>query len=158
MLFNQGAVGAERVFEIIDKEPNIKEISSAPTLNAKQCKIEYKNVNFSYERKKEILKSLNLTIEGGNVIALVGHSGAGKTTTMNLIPRFYNASSGDILIDNQSTGTHDSLLQNSILLLLNKFHYFVEELNQLQKLLKEVFFQQTYCRYAKNLCVIHIHK
>jgi len=52
--------------------------------------------------KKEILKSINLKIEGGDIIALVGHSGAGKTTIMNLIPRFYNASNGEILIDNQS--------------------------------------------------------
>ena len=52
--------------------------------------------------EKEVLKSINLKMEGGDIIALVGHSGAGKTTIMNLIPRFYNASSGEILIDNQS--------------------------------------------------------
>ena len=68
-----------------------------------KAKIEYKDVIFAYDSKKEkILKSLNLKIEGGDVIALVGHSGAGKTTIMNLIPRFYNVSSGDILIDDQS--------------------------------------------------------
>ena len=64
--------------------------------------IEYKNVSFSYDNNKEVLKSLNFKIEGGDIIALVGHSGAGKTTIMNLIPRFYNTSNGEILIDGQS--------------------------------------------------------
>ena len=68
-----------------------------------QAKIEYKDIFFHYNSTKEsVLESLNLKIKGGDVIALVGLSGAGKTTIMNLIPRFYNASSGDILIDDQS--------------------------------------------------------
>ncbi len=99
---NQGLSGARRVLAVIDEERKINDNITAKDLVINKATIEYKNVNFSYDAKKEILKSINLKIEGGNIIALVGHSGSGKTTIMNLIPRFYNASSGDLLIDNQS--------------------------------------------------------
>jgi len=99
---NQGLAGARRVFEVIDLKRKIDENINAKDLVIDKAKIEYKDVNFAYDGEKEVLKSINLKIEGGDVIALVGHSGAGKTTIMNLIPRFYNASSGEILIDNQS--------------------------------------------------------
>ena len=98
----QGLSGARRVLAVIDEKRKIDENINAKDLVIDKANIEYKDVSFGYDTKKEILKSINLKIEGGDVIALVGHSGAGKTTIMNLIPRFYNASSGDILIDNQS--------------------------------------------------------
>ena len=99
---NQGLVGARRVLEVIDLKRKIDENINAKDLVIDKAKIEYKDVSFAYDGEKEVLKSINLKIEGGDIIALVGHSGAGKTTIMNLIPRFYNASSGEILIDNQS--------------------------------------------------------
>ena len=99
---NQGLSGARRVLAVIDEERKIYDNINAKDLVIDKAKIEYKDVSFAYDDKKEILKSINLKIEGGDIIALVGHSGAGKTTIMNLIPRFYNASSGEILIDNQS--------------------------------------------------------
>jgi subfamily B ATP-binding cassette protein MsbA len=98
----QGLSGARRVFEVIDLKRKIDENINAKDLVINKAKIEYKNVSFAYDGEKEVLKSINLKIEGGDIVALVGHSGAGKTTIMNLIPRFYNASSGEILIDNQS--------------------------------------------------------
>ena len=98
----QGLSGARRVLAVIDEERKINENINAKDLVIDKAKIEYKDVSFGYDAKKEILKSINLKIEGGDIMALVGHSGAGKTTIMNLIPRFYNVSSGDILIDNQS--------------------------------------------------------
>ena len=98
----QGLSGARRVLAVIDEERKINENINAKDLIIDKATIEYKDVSFGYDAKKEILKSINLKIEGGDVMALVGHSGAGKTTIMNLIPKFYNASSGDILIDNQS--------------------------------------------------------
>jgi len=98
----QGLSGARRVLAVIDEEKKINENINAKDLVIDKAIIEYKDVSFGYDAKKEILKSINLKIEGGDVMALVGHSGAGKTTIMNLIPRFYNTSSGDILIDNQS--------------------------------------------------------
>lgn len=99
---NQGLSGARRVFEVMDLKRKIDENTNAKDLVIYKAKIEYKDVSFAYDGEKEVLKSINLKMEGGNIIALVGHSGAGKTTIMNLIPRFYNASSGEILIDNQS--------------------------------------------------------
>ena len=99
---NQGLSGARRVYEIIDLKRKIDENINAKDLVIDKAKIEYKDVSFAYDGEKEVLKSINLKMEGGDIIALVGHSGAGKTTIMNLIPRFYNASSGEILIDNQS--------------------------------------------------------
>lgn len=97
-----GLSGARRVYEIIDLKRKIDDNINAKDLVIDKAKIEYKDVSFAYDGEKEVLKSVNLKMEGGDVIALVGHSGAGKTTIMNLIPRFYNASSGEILIDNQS--------------------------------------------------------
>ncbi len=116
MLFNQGAVGAERVFKIIDAEPTIKEIDSAPTLNVNQCKIEYKNVSFAYPKTKEAaIENINILIEGGTTAALVGHSGAGKSTIINLLPRFYDPKEGGIYIDNQDiTGVSLSSLRKNI--------------------------------------------
>ena len=99
---NQSLSGARRVFAVIDEERKIYDNKNSKDLIIDKAKIEYKNVSFSYDSEKEILKSVNLKIEGGDIIALIGHSGAGKTTIMNLIPRFYNASNGEILIDNQS--------------------------------------------------------
>ena len=98
----QSLSGARRVLAVIDEKRKIDDNINASDLIINKANIEYKDVNFGYDTKKEILKSVNLKIEGGDIIALVGHSGAGKTTIMNLIPRFYNATSGDILIDNQS--------------------------------------------------------
>jgi len=98
----QSLSGARRVYEVMDLKRKIDENINAKDLVIDKAKIEYKDVSFAYDGEKEVLKSVNLKMEGGDVIALVGHSGAGKTTIMNLIPRFYNASSGEILIDNQS--------------------------------------------------------
>ena len=99
MGIQHGLSGARRVYEIIDLKRKIDENINAKDLVIDKAKIEYKDVSFAYDGEKEVLKSINLKMEGGDIIALVGHSGAGKTTIMNLIPRFYNASSGDILID-----------------------------------------------------------
>jgi len=103
MLFNQGAVGANRVFNVIDAEPNIKENSSAPNLNIKKCNIKFENVNFSYPNTEEqAVKNINISIEGGSTVALVGHSGAGKSTIINLLPRFYDPKEGTVYIDEQN--------------------------------------------------------
>jgi len=115
MLFNQGAVGANRVFEVLDAEPNIKEISSAPNLNIKKGNIEFKEVSFSYPNTEEqAIKNINISIEGGTTAALVGHSGAGKSTIINLLPRFYDPKNGSVYIDEQniSSITLSSLRKN----------------------------------------------
>mgnify|MGYP001307173249 FL=1 len=102
MLINQGAVGADRVFSVIDAKPSIQEIKSAPNLNIKKCNIKFKEVSFSYENTTEqAIKNINISVEGGTTIALVGHSGAGKSTIMNLLPRFYDPKKGTVYIDDQ---------------------------------------------------------
>ncbi len=102
MLINQGAVGADRVFSVIDAKPSIQEIKSAPNLNINKCNIKFKEVSFSYENTAEqAIKNINISVEGGTTIALVGHSGAGKSTIMNLLPRFYDPKKGTVYIDDQ---------------------------------------------------------
>ena len=102
MLFYQGAAAAERVFEVIDTKITIKEVDNLPALNISKGNIEFKNTSFSYPRTSEAaIKKLSFLINGGSTAALVGHSGAGKSTIMNLIPRFYDPSEGDIYIDEQ---------------------------------------------------------
>jgi len=102
MLFNQGAVGAARVFEIFDNEPTIKEIDTAEDLEIKKGGIEFDNVTFTYPRTTaQAIKKINISITGGTTAALVGHSGAGKSTIINLLPRFYDPKDGNISIDGQ---------------------------------------------------------
>ncbi len=99
----QGLSGAKRVLPIIDEVPQINEKKESPELSIKAGNIEFKNVNFQYsEDELQILNSINLTIPGKKMTALVGHSGAGKSTILNLIPRFYDVNDGDIRIDDQS--------------------------------------------------------
>ena len=100
MMFYQGAAGAERVFGVLDIEPTIKEIDSSPKLEIKTGKIEFKNVSFAYPKTNEAaIKNINMSIKGGSTAALVGHSGAGKSTIINLLPRFYDPKEGSIQID-----------------------------------------------------------
>ena len=106
MLFYQGAAGAERVFAVIDTKPNINEINSAPNLKIKTGKIEFKNVSFTYPRTDaQAVKNINISIDGGTTAALVGHSGAGKSTIINLLPRFYDPKNGEIYIDEHNICT-----------------------------------------------------
>ena len=103
MSINQGLSAAKRILPIIDMKNEIDEKKDAVNLEIKMGNIEFKNVNFKYKNtEKNVLNSINLKIIGGKMNALVGHSGAGKSTILNLIPRFFNCIDGDILIDNQS--------------------------------------------------------
>ena len=102
MMFYQGATGAERVFKVLDTEPDIKEIENHPNLKINTGNIEFKNVSFTYPKTDaEAVKNINISIKGGTTAALVGHSGAGKSTIVNLIPRFYDPKEGSIQIDGQ---------------------------------------------------------
>ncbi len=115
MLFNQGAVGANHIFNILDAKPSIKEVSSAPNLNVKRGDIKFEKVSFSYPNTKDqAVKNINISIDGGTTAALVGHSGAGKSTIINLLPRFYDPVDGTVYIDEQniSSVTLSSLRKN----------------------------------------------
>ena len=103
MVYNQGLSAASRILPIIDQKNIIKDIPTSKPLNLTKGEIKFKNLNFSYEINDGMtLKSIDLEFLGGKMTSLVGHSGSGKSTILNLIPRFYEAQAGDITIDNQS--------------------------------------------------------
>ncbi len=102
MVAYQGAAAFKRISKIIDKEIEIKNEKKLPELQIKNCDIIFKNVAFKYETTEDkAIKNLSLNIKGGSMTALVGHSGAGKSTIINLIPRFYDPQDGEVYIDNQ---------------------------------------------------------
>lgn len=101
--FQRGITGINRFAEIMDIEPEITDSKNATDITNVKGDIEFKNVSFSYEsEKKQVLTNLNLKVNRGESIALVGPSGGGKTTLCSLIPRFYEISSGEITIDQKS--------------------------------------------------------
>lgn len=94
----RGIASGERIFSILDTNVDIQEKKDAQALNSFNQQIVYKNVNFKYT-DQEVLKNINLTIPKGQMIALVGQSGAGKSTMADLLPRFYDVTGGQLLID-----------------------------------------------------------
>ena len=101
--FSRGITGVERFVEIMDVKPEITDSENAVDIENVQGEIEFRDVSFSYVKgEKQVLHHLNMLIKKGENIALVGPSGGGKTTLCNLIPRFYEAESGDILLDGKN--------------------------------------------------------
>tara|TARA_Y100000780_G_scaffold230679_1_gene253452 strand:+ start:263 stop:2002 length:1740 start_codon:yes stop_codon:yes gene_type:complete len=112
---NQGISAAKRILPIIDNKKHIVDNKNSSPLKLSKGNVKFLNVSFKYNNKEgHVLNSINLNIEGGRMTSLVGHSGAGKSTILNLIPRFYDRISGDILIDGSSiyTATISSLRKN----------------------------------------------
>ena len=96
----ESSAAADRIFEIIDTEPGIKNIDNPVKIEGFNSSVEFERVSFMYEDSEEaVLDDINLKVNKGNVIALVGSSGAGKTTMVDLIPRFYDPIAGRILLD-----------------------------------------------------------
>lgn len=111
----QGSAAAQRIFSVIDKKIFVKNDENFPVIKIKNSSIEFQNVSFQYETTSEkAIKSINLKIQGGKTTALVGRSGSGKSTIINLIPRFYEPQSGKILYDSQDISKIrlDSLRRN----------------------------------------------
>jgi ATP-binding cassette subfamily B protein len=97
--FKQGEASVDRVFELLAIQPTVLENPIAITLPSVSGKVEYRHVNFAYKPGELVLNNISLLVEPGQAIALVGASGAGKTTFVNLLPRFYDPESGEIFID-----------------------------------------------------------
>jgi len=91
----------ERIFETIDEPVEVKDAEDAVTMPPIKGKVEFKHVDFAYDETKDILTDLSFTVEPGESVALVGPTGAGKSTIVNLISRFYNVNAGEVLIDDQ---------------------------------------------------------
>ena len=98
----EGITAAKRIYEIIDQKNEIYHDQNAPSLKLKNVSIEFKNISFTYPDGTHALKNLSAKIEGGTKVGLVGVSGSGKTTFLNLIPRFFHLKNGSIIIDNQN--------------------------------------------------------
>ena len=102
MIAYQGAAAFKRIAEVIDKNILVKENEKLPELQIQNSDIKFENVNFKYDATEEkAIKNINLDISGNTMTAFVGHSGAGKSTIINLLPRFYDPQEGSIKIDNQ---------------------------------------------------------
>jgi ATP-binding cassette, subfamily B, bacterial MsbA len=101
----EGITAAKRIYEIIDQKNEIYNDENAPSLKLKNATLEFKNISFTYPDGTHALKNLSAKIEGGRKVGLVGISGSGKTTFLNLIPRFFNLEHGTILIDDQNINT-----------------------------------------------------
>ena len=113
--FQRGITGIDRFFEVMDENFQIKNVKNAKNLKNVKGNIKFENVSFKYgEDGENILSNINLTVKPGENVALVGPSGGGKTTLCNLIPRFYEVTSGKILIDDNDirTVTLESLRKN----------------------------------------------
>ena len=103
MILNQGLSAASRILPIIDNKNQITDRIKAKDIIIKNANIEFSSINFKYNLdEKNVLNNISLKIAGGKMTSLVGHSGSGKSTILNLIPRFYDAQTGNIFIDNQS--------------------------------------------------------
>lgn len=92
---------AERIFNLIDENPEVADVPNATELKDVNGKVTLQNVKFGYTPEKEIIHNLSLDAKPGNLVAIVGHTGAGKTTIINLLMRFYDPNSGEIYVDNQ---------------------------------------------------------
>lgn len=97
--FKQGEASLDRIFELLDLQPTVTDAAEATILPTVSGKVEYRNVSFAYQAHQPVLKELNLLAMPGEAIALVGSSGAGKTTLANLLTRFYDPQAGEILVD-----------------------------------------------------------
>ena len=96
---SRATAAAERVFEVIDAEPDVADAGDAVSMPRIEGHVELRNVRFSYDKNSNVLDNVSIDVAAGEMIGLVGHSGAGKSTIINLLSRFYDVKDGQILID-----------------------------------------------------------
>ena len=122
-----GIAGAERIFEIMDEENEFPDNVNMPEIGEIKGHVEFKNVYFGYSENKDILKDINIDAKPGETIALVGPTGAGKTTTINLLARFYDVTKGEVLIDGKNIkNVEKDSLRNSLGIVLQDTVLFNE--------------------------------
>ncbi|MDR7076168.1 ATP-binding cassette subfamily B protein [Neobacillus niacini] len=125
-LYQQAIVAGARVFRILDKQELAPEQSEDSTLSVEEGRIEFKNLTFSYDGKRDVLKNISFTAQPGETVALVGHTGSGKSSIINLLMRFYEYEKGEILIDGQSirSFSKDELRDKMGLVLQDPFLFY----------------------------------
>ncbi|MEH7237335.1 ABC transporter ATP-binding protein [Bacillus sp. JJ1562] len=107
-LLQQAVVASQRVFELLDHDELAPQTVGNENPSIKKGEIEFKNVSFSYDGKRDVLKNISFTAKKGETVALVGHTGSGKSSIINLLMRFYEIERGDILIDGQSIQSYEN--------------------------------------------------
>ncbi|MEJ0104180.1 MAG: ABC transporter ATP-binding protein [Bacteroidota bacterium] len=123
--FQSALAGAERIFQVMDEMPEIPDAADAVSLTNVKGDVQFNNVTFGYDANKIVLKNISFTAKSGQKIALVGSTGAGKTTIMNLLPRFYDIQSGQITIDGiDIQKIKRSSLRQSMAIVLQDTHLF----------------------------------
>ena len=117
--------GAERIFQVIDEIPELSDVTNAVTLNNVKGDIRFTNVSFGYDADKIVLKNISFEAKAGQKIAFVGSTGAGKTTIINLLPRFYDIQSGQITIDGiDIKNIRRNSLRDTLAIVLQDTHLF----------------------------------
>lgn len=101
-LFQDGVISSSRILKVMDDDTYNPEQEEVQGLNIEEAKIEFKNITFSYDDENDVLKNISFTVNPGETVALVGHTGSGKSSIINLLMRFYEFQEGEILIDGQS--------------------------------------------------------
>ncbi|MFP5111366.1 ABC transporter ATP-binding protein [Bacillaceae bacterium C204] len=125
-LYQQAIVAGSRVFKLLDEEELAPAQNEEKSLSIEQGKIEFKDLSFSYNGKQDVLKHISFTAHPGETVALVGHTGSGKSSIINLLMRFYEYERGDIFIDGQSirTFTKTELREKMGLVLQDPFLFY----------------------------------
>ncbi len=97
-----GVVSSSRILRVLDHQEHVPEQTINPAASIKEAKIEFKNLTFSYDGEQDVLSNISFTVNPGETVALVGHTGSGKSSIINVLMRFYEFKSGDVLIDGHS--------------------------------------------------------
>jgi ABC-type multidrug transport system fused ATPase/permease subunit len=152
-VMQMGIIAADRVFEILEKDENVQENGTVTVSHFKGL-IELKEVRFSYIANEEVLKGINLQVQPGETIAIVGSTGAGKSTIINLLNRFYEINSGEITIDNRNINEYTlESLRKQIAIVLQDVFLFADTIYHNITLHNEAISREDVIAAAKKIGV-----